>query len=110
MKRYDTKDIRNIALAGHGGAGKTSLAEALLYDAKAVTRMGVAGSDASNFDYEPEEIKRQGTIQTSVGYVEWQKRKVNVIDTPGDQNFLVDTRISMQVAADAIVIVVSCPD
>lgn len=110
MKRYDTRDIRNVALVAHGGAGKTSLAEAFLFDAKLVTRLGVAGTDTSTFDYEPEEMKRQGTIQTSVGYVEWQKKKINFIDTPGDQNFLVDTRVAMQVAADAAVIVVSCPD
>ena len=110
MKRYDTKDIRNVVLVAHGGAGKTSLAEAFLFDAKAVTRLGVAGTDGSSFDYEPEEIKRQGTIQTSVGYVEWQKKKINFIDTPGDQNFLVDTRTAMQVAADCAVVVVSCPD
>ncbi len=110
MKRYDTKDIRNVVLVAHGGAGKTSLAEAILFDGKAVTRLGVAGTDSSNLDYEPEEIKRQGTIQTSVAYVEWQKKKINFIDTPGDQNFLVDTRVAMQVAADAAVVVVSCVD
>src|SRR5688572_23220814 len=110
MKRYDTKDIRNVVLVAHGGAGKTSLAEAILFDAKAVTRLGLAGTDSSNLDYEPEEIKRQGTIQTSVAYVEWQKKKINLIDTPGDQNFLVDTRVAMQVAADAAVVVVPCVD
>jgi elongation factor G len=110
MKRYDTKDIRNVVLVGHGGSGKTSLAEAILFDAKAVTRLGIAGTETSTFDYEPEEIKRQGTIQTSIGHVEWQKRKINLIDTPGDQNFLVDTRVAMQVAGDAAIIVVSCPD
>jgi elongation factor G len=110
MKRYDTQDIRNVVMVGHGGAGKTSLAEALLFDAGATTRRGIAGTDTSNFDYEPEEIKRQGTIQASVGYVDWQKKKINVIDTPGDQNFLVETRVAMQVAADAAIIVVSCPD
>src|SRR5688572_11808446 len=110
MKRYDTKDIRNVVLVAHGGAGKTSLAEAILFDGKAVTRLGIAGSDSSNLDYEPEEIKRQGTIQTSVAYVEWQKKKINLIDTPGDQNFLVETRVAMQIAADAVVLVVSCPD
>jgi elongation factor G len=110
MKRYDTQDIRNVVLVGHGGAGKTSLAEAILFDGKGTNRRGVAGSDSSNFDYEPEEIKRQGTIQTSVGYVEWQKKKINFVDTPGDQNFLVETRVAMQVAADAAIVVVSCPD
>lgn len=110
MKRYDTKDIRNVVFVGHGGAGKTSLCEAFLFDAKGVTRLGVAGTDASNFDFEPEEVKRGGTVQTSIGYVEWQKRKINLIDTPGDQNFAVDTRTSMQVAGDVAVVVVSCPD
>ncbi len=110
MKRYDTQDIRNVVLAGHGGSGKTSLAEAILFDAKGTTRLGIAGTDSSNFDYEPEEVKRGGSIQTSVGYVEWQKKKINFIDTPGDQNFLVETRVAMQIAADAAVVVVSCPD
>ncbi|MBI4508196.1 MAG: elongation factor G [Deltaproteobacteria bacterium] len=110
MKRYETKDIRNVVFVAHGGAGKTSLAEAFLYDARAVTRLGVPGTDASNFDYEPEEVKHHATLQTSIGYVEWQKKKINILDTPGDQNFLVDTKITMQVAADAVVVVVSCPD
>jgi elongation factor G len=109
MKRYDTKDIRNVVFAGHGHSGKTTLAEAILFDGKVVTRLGVAGGEQSNFDYEPEEIKRQATIQTSVGHIEWQKKKINFFDTPGDQNFLIDTRISMTMA-DGAVIVVSCPD
>jgi elongation factor G len=110
MKRYDTQDIRNVVFVGHGGSGKTSLAEAILYDAKGTTRLGIAGTDTSNFDYEPEEVKRGGSIQVSVGYVEWQKKKINFIDTPGDQNFLVETAVAMQIAADAAVVVVSCPD
>jgi len=110
MKRYETQDIRNVVFVGHGGSGKTSLAEAILFDAKGTTRLGVAGSDSSNFDYEPEEVKRGGSIQVSIGYAEWDKKKINFIDTPGDQNFLVETRVAMQIAADAAVVVVSCPD
>jgi elongation factor G len=110
MKRYETQDIRNVVLVGHGGAGKTSLAEAMLFDAHGTTRRGIAGTDSSNFDYEPEEIKRQGTIQIAVGFVEHQKKKINFIDTPGDQNFTVETHVAMQVAADAAIVVVSCPD
>lgn len=110
MKRFETKDIRNVVVVGHGGAGKTSLAEAMLFDARTVTRLGLAGTDSSSFDYEPEEIRRQGTIQTAVGWVEWQKRKINLIDTPGDLNFIVDTRTSMALAADVATLVVSCPD
>jgi elongation factor G len=63
MKRYETQDIRNVVFVGHGGAGKTSLAEAILFVGKGTNRRGVAGTDSSNFDYEPEEIKRQHTIQ-----------------------------------------------
>lgn len=110
MKKYDTRDIRNIVLVGHGGAGKTSLAEAMLFDAKGTTRLGASGSESSNFDFEPEEVKRQGTTKISIGFVEWQKRKINLIDTPGDQNFVVETRIAMEIAADAALVVVSCPD
>src|SRR5262245_24582303 len=110
MRTFETRDIRNVALVAHGGAGKTSLAEACLYDSKAVPRLGIAGTDTSHLDYEPEEIKRQGTIQTHIEWLEWQKRKINLVDTPGDQNFLVETRVALEIAADAAVVVVSCPD
>ncbi|MBI5477601.1 MAG: elongation factor G [Deltaproteobacteria bacterium] len=109
MKKYDTKDIRNVALVSHGGAGKTSLAEAFLYDAKVTTRLGSVDEGNSSLDCEPEEMKRKITLSTALASFEWKKVKVNVLDTPGDTNFFVDTRAAMAVA-DGAVLVVSAPD
>ena len=109
MKKYDAADIRNIALVGHKGAGKTSLAEACIFNAKAVTRLGSVDAKTSTFDYEQEEMDRAMTIMTTVGSIEWKKRKINILDTPGDGNFIYDTRLSMT-AADAALVVISAPD
>ena len=109
MKKYDTKDIRNVVLVSHGGAGKTSLAEAFLYDAKVTTRLGSVDEGNSLLDCEPEEIRRKITLSTALASFEWKKVKINLLDTPGDTNFFVDTRASMAVAEGAIV-VVSAPD
>ncbi len=109
MKKYEPKDIRNIALVGHKGCGKTSLGEALLFDGKTTTRLGSVDSKTSTFDYEQEEMERGMTIVTSLAAVEWNKRKVNILDTPGDNNFAYDTRFCMT-AADTAVVVVSAPD
>jgi len=109
MKSYAANEIRNVALVGHGGAGKTTLGEAILFSAKATPRLGRVDDDSSNFDFEPEEQKRRTTISASVGHVEWRKTKVNVLDTSGNGNFLVDTRISLDVA-DAAIMVVSASD
>ncbi|HDY81439.1 MAG TPA: GTP-binding protein, partial [Halieaceae bacterium] len=109
MKKFETKDIRNLAFVGHKGAGKTSLAEAFLFDGKATTRLGSVDNKTSMFDFEQEEMERGMTISTSVGSVEWKKRKLNIVDTPGDGNFIFETRFSM-IAADAAVVVISAPD
>ncbi|HOX46933.1 MAG TPA: elongation factor G [Myxococcota bacterium] len=109
MKKYEAKDIRNVALVGHKGHGKTSLAEAFLFDAKATTRLGAVDAKTSTFDTEPEEIDRRMSIATAVGAIEWKKRKINLLDTPGDGNFHYDTRLSLS-AADAALVVVSAPD
>ena len=109
MKKYDPKDIRNIALVGHKGCGKTSVGEAMLFDSKATNRLGSVDAKTSTFDYEPEELERGMTISTSLASIEWNKHKINILDTPGDNNFIFDTRFSMT-AADAAVVVVSAPD
>ncbi|MCP4920672.1 MAG: elongation factor G [Proteobacteria bacterium] len=106
---YAPSDIRNIALVGHGVSGKTSLAEALLFNTGATSRLGEAGSATSTLDFEPEEHKRGGTIGSSFAWVEHDGHKVNVIDTPGDGNFIFDAFTAMQ-GADAAYIVVSAPD
>ncbi|MBW2029188.1 MAG: elongation factor G [Deltaproteobacteria bacterium] len=97
--------IRNVALVAHVGSGKTSLGEAILFNGKATNRLGRVDDGTSNFDFEPEEIKRKITISTAFHHCEWKKHWINIIDTPGDDNFLSDTRLSLQ-AADGLVVVV----
>ena len=97
--------LRNIALIAHGGSGKTSLAEAILFNAKATTRLGKVDDSTSNFDFEPEEIKRKATLSTAFHDCNWKKHIINVIDTPGDDNFLSDTKFSLQAADGAVVMI-----
>ena len=100
-----TTQIRNIVLIGHGGCGKTSLAEALLFGAGATSRLGKVDDGSSVLDYEPEEIKRQITISTAFHHYQWKKHTVYLADTPGDDNFLADTRATLQVGDGAVVVV-----
>ncbi len=101
----NAEQLRNIALIAHGGSGKTSLAEAMLFNAKATTRLGKVDDSTSNFDFEPEEIKRKATLSTSFHHCDWKKHIINIIDTPGDDNFLSDAKLSLQAADGAIVII-----
>jgi elongation factor G len=97
--------LRNAAFIAHVGSGKTSLAEAMLFNGKSTTRLGRVDDGSSNLDFEPEEIKRRITISTSIHHCEWKKHTINLIDTPGDDNFLSDTKASLQ-AADGVVVVI----
>jgi len=101
--------LRNIALIAHGGAGKTSLAEAMLFNAGVTTRLGRTEDGNTVMDYEPEELKRQTSISTSFAQVPWKKHAISVMDTPGDQNFFTDTKLCMY-AADAAVVLVDAVD
>jgi elongation factor G len=98
------QQLRNTALVAHGGSGKTSLAEAMLFNGKATTRLGKVDDGSSNMDFEPEEIKRKITINTSFHHCSWKKQTINILDTPGEDNFLSDTKFSLQ-AADGVVVV-----
>ena len=109
MKVFDSNDIRNVAFIGHKACGKTSVAESALWTAGATNRLGNTAAGTSVLDYEDEEHKRVMSTATSVGAFEWQKKKLNVLDTPGDSNFLKDTRTSLQ-AVDGAVCVVSAKD
>jgi len=109
MKKYDTKNIRNVCLVGHGGSGKTSLGEAILFDTGATTRLGVVLDETSTFDFEPEELKRQSSISTAFAAADWQKKKVQLIDTPGDNNFFVDARNALLVS-DIAAVTISAVD
>jgi len=101
----DIQQIRNVGIIAHGGAGKTTLAEALLFDAKATDRMGKVDDGSSNFDYDPEEIRRKITISTSFHHYVWDKVEVTLADTPGYINFEADTRSCLKVLDGAILVV-----
>ncbi|HSO62590.1 MAG TPA: elongation factor G [Desulfobacterales bacterium] len=103
------ESIRNIALVSHGGAGKTSLAEAMLFDAGVINRMGRIADGNTALDFEPEEIKRTSSISTGFHQVNWKKHAITLLDTPGDQNFFSDTKTCLQ-AADAAVVVIDAVD
>ena len=105
MNAYETKDIRNVAIIAHSGAGKTSLGEAFLFNAKVTDRLCRVDDGNSNLDFEPEEIKRKTTIATSFHHIPWKKKVINILDTPGDLNFLSDTFASLNVADSAILII-----
>lgn len=101
--------IRNVAFVGHGGSGKTSLAEALLYVAGATTRQGSVDLGTSILDYEPEEQERKISLGLGVASIEWRGNKINIIDTPGFADFSGDARAALR-AADLAVFVVSAVD
>ncbi len=106
MKVYRTDEIRNVVLLGHGGCGKTSLAEAMLYVSGATNRMGKIAEANTVSDFDKEEQKRGFSIGTSVIPVEWEKAKINILDTPGYFDFVGEVEEAVS-AADAAVIVVS---
>ncbi len=106
MKVYPTSKIRNIALVGHGGTGKTSLVEAMLYNTGAIKRMGKVDDGNSVADYLPEEVKRKITISTALVPCEYRDHKINVLDTPGYADFYFEVTGAMRVA-DSIIMVLS---
>jgi elongation factor G len=105
MKVYDAANIRNVAVVGHGGCGKTQLVSALLFASGMVNRLGRVDDGTTVTDYDPEEIARKHTLSTSLAYAEWRKTKINLLDTPGVANFFADTRAALRVA-DAVLVVV----
>ncbi|MBI2373164.1 MAG: elongation factor G [Deltaproteobacteria bacterium] len=109
MKSFETKDIRNVGLIGHKASGKTSLAESALWCAKVTNRLGSTSEGTSVLDFEDEEKKLTMSISTGLGSLEWNRRKINLLDTPGDGNFLHDARLAME-AMDGAVCVVSAKD
>src|ERR1017187_2584412 len=105
MKVYDPASIRNVALVGHSGSGKTQLASALLFDTGAVNRLGKVDDGTTVTDYDEEEIARKHTLAASLASCEWNKYKINLIDTPGMGNFLSDAFAALRVAEAALVVV-----
>ncbi|MEE8375812.1 MAG: GTP-binding protein, partial [Acidimicrobiia bacterium] len=105
----DPEKVRNVALVGHGGSGKTTLAEALIYVGGASNRMGSVDDGTTIFDHEPEEIERNISLGLSVGTVDWRGTRVNIIDTPGSSDFIGDARSALR-AADLALFCVSAVD
>jgi elongation factor G len=105
MKVYDAPNIRNVALVGHGGCGKTTLASALLFDAGAVNRLGRVDDGTTVTDFDPDEIERKISLQAALAFAEWKKTKLNLIDTPGYNNFLSEARSALRVVDGALVVV-----
>jgi len=96
--------LRNVALVAHGGAGKTTLAEAMLFDAGSIDRLGSIEAGTTTFDFEPEEIARKITLSTAVGFANWKGTRINLIDTPGFINFIEEAHGSLRAADGAILV------
>ncbi len=105
MRVYESDNIRNIAIVGHGAAGKTTLTSAMLFDSGAVSRLGRVEDGNTVTDWEDEEIERKITISTGVAHCEWNKKKINILDTPGYRPFLTETKLALRVADAALVVI-----
>ena len=109
MKEYSIDRIRNVALASHQGTGKTSLVEAMLFDAGVTTRLGKVEEGNTVSDWDPDEVKHHVSINTSLAPVEWKGYKINLIDTPGYADFVGEVKEGLRVA-DAALLLVSAVD
>ena len=105
MTKLDAGHIRNVAIVAHSGAGKTSLSEAILFNAGAIDRAGTVEGGNTTMDFEPEETDRKISVTSAVAYCDWNDTRLNLIDTPGFINFIEDTRGCLRVADGAVVIV-----
>ncbi len=105
MKEYGTEFLRNVALVGHGGSGKTSLAEAMLFVAKGINRLGRVDDGTALMDFDPEETRRQISINTSLAPAEWKNHKINILDTPGYFDFVGDVVTALTVADSGLLVV-----
>jgi len=105
MRVFESDSIRNICIVGHGAAGKTSLTSAILFDSGAVNRLSRVEDGNTVTDWEDEEIERKVSISCALAHCEWNKRKINILDTPGYRPFLAETQLAVR-AADAAVVVI----
>jgi len=105
MQQFGLENIRNIALLSHAGAGKTSAAEAMLFTAKAINRLGKVDDGSSTSDYDPDEIKRKISINLSLLPCPWRDAKVNLIDTPGYSDFIGEVKAGIRVSEGAVIVI-----
>jgi elongation factor G len=101
----ETGKIRNVGVVGHGGVGKTSLVESLLFTAGAVTRLGKVDDGTTTTDFDPDEVKRKISINTAVAYCDFKGHRLNIVDTPGYGDFIADARAGLRVVEAAVVVV-----
>jgi elongation factor G len=104
MKEYSPENLRNVSLIGHGGAGKTSLTEAMLFSAGTTNRLGRVEEGNTLSDYHPDEIERQISINTSLLFCEWKSKKINILDTPGYLDFTGEVKGALRVSDTALVV------
>ena len=104
------KKMRNVALAGHGGAGKTSLAEAMLFKAGVLTRLGKVEEGNTAMDFQPEEVKKQQSVSSAFHKFSWKKHSITLMDTPGDQNFFSSAKTCMPAVRQRIILVIDGVD
>jgi len=105
MKQYGLENIRNVVLLSHSGAGKTSMSEAILFTAGAITRLGKVDDGSTTSDYDPAEVKRKISLNLSTLPCEWKETKLNLIDTPGYYDFVAEVKAAMRVSEGAIIVI-----
>ncbi len=105
MVQHDLENIRNLVLLSHSGAGKTSASEAMLFAAKAVTRLGKVDNGTTTSDYDPDEIKRQISINLALLPCEWKGAKINIVDVPGYPDFIGEVRAATRISEGAVIMV-----
>ena len=105
MAAVESGKIRNVAVIGHRGTGKTSLVEAMLFQAGAINRLGTIEQGSTVTDWDDDEQRRQMTISATLAHLEWQGRKINLIDTPGEPSFQGDMVSSIRVVEGALIVV-----
>src|SRR5256886_15624402 len=105
MPHEAAKRIRNVALVGHRGSGKTSLNEALLFQAGAINRLGSVADGTTVSDSAPDEKAREMSIAASLASFEWEERKINLVDTPGEPSFIADALGAMRVSERAVFVI-----
>jgi len=105
MAKCDTAKVRNVGIVAHGGAGKTSLTEAILYATGTIDRLGRVDDGTTSTDFEPEEVKRKITVSSAINHGEWNGHSLHIVDTPGYGDFIADTRSCLRVLGGTVVII-----